>query len=317
MAKNKKKIKWWGVVLISLASVFMLLFTLWGGLNIFKYAIYNDYYSMRQELFKLPDIHNNFVPQGIAYSDKYEHYILTGYMSDNTNSKIYFVKDNNVSTYNLVDGDKKFTKHCGGIAMTGDNVYIATGSKIYTIPYSSFGDNEYVDIGEGTPVNNSASFIFSNDDYIYVGEYCDRATPKYVKDHSYDTDEGNHLAIYTKYSVNDLTTPLQVVSIRDYVQGMAVGNDGRIYLSTSHGLTSSIVYCYEDSALKKSEYQLDGVDVYFLTNHFREIKGPAMFEDLDIVDNKLICSTESACNKYVFGKFFFADYAFSLDVSKI
>ena len=67
----------------------------------------------------------------------------------------------------------------------------------------------------------------------------------------------------------------------------------------------------------KSEHQLDGADVYYLTNHFYELVGPAMFEDLDFVDNKLICSTESACNKYIFGKFFFGDYAFSLNVENI
>lgn len=320
MAKTNNKIKWWGVLLISVGSLFALILTVWGAINILKFPIYSEYYSLKQELFKIPDMHNNFVPQGIAYADDYDTYLVTGYMSDDTASKIYVVdSDKNVRTYNLYQGDEIFTKHCGGIAITKNNIYIATGSRVYTIDYNQLiaDEDKNIEVGTGVKVNNSASFIFSNDNYIYVGEYCDRAVESYVKDHPYDTPEGNHLSIVTKYSVNDLNTPLQIISIRDYVQGFAVGDDGRIYLSTSHGLTSSIIYCYDETSLTKSEHTLDGADVYYLTNHFKEILGPAMFEDLDYVDGKLICSTESACNKYIFGKFFFGDYAFSLDVTNI
>ena len=46
----------------------------------------------------------------------------------------------------------------------------------------------------------------------------------------------------------------------------------------------------------------------------KEIHGPAMGEDLDWTDGKLVTLTESASNKYIFGKFFFADDIVMLDI---
>jgi hypothetical protein len=40
-----------------------------------------------------------------------------------------------------------------------------------------------------------------------------------------------------------------------------------------------------------------------------------MMEDLDFdADGNLIVFNESACNKYIFGKFFFADKIMALDI---
>ena len=41
-----------------------------------------------------------------------------------------------------------------------------------------------------------------------------------------------------------------------------------------------------------------------------------MAEGIDVRDGKFITLTESASNKYVFGKFFFADKIVSLDIKK-
>ena len=41
-----------------------------------------------------------------------------------------------------------------------------------------------------------------------------------------------------------------------------------------------------------------------------------MSEDLDYYDGKVITLFESACDKYIFGKFFFANKIVSLDINK-
>ena len=56
--------------------------------------------------------------------------------------------------------------------------------------------------------------------------------------------------------------------------------------------------------------------LYYLNNCLNEIKGPAMSEDLDYYDGKVITLFESACDKYIFGKFFFANKIVSLDINK-
>ena len=42
-----------------------------------------------------------------------------------------------------------------------------------------------------------------------------------------------------------------------------------------------------------------------------------MAEGLDFTDGKVITLTESASNKYIFGKFFFANYIVSLDIEQL
>ena len=61
------------------------------------------------------------------------------------------------------------------------------------------------------------------------------------------------------------------------------------------------------SAVDSGE-MLDGAKVYYLDNVVKTFNGPAMGEDLDVdSDGKIVTLTESASNKYIFGKFFFAN----------
>ena len=47
--------------------------------------------------------------------------------------------------------------------------------------------------------------------------------------------------------------------------------------------------------------------VYYLEECQKDVKGPAMAEGLDYLDGRVITLTESASDKYIFGKFFFAN----------
>jgi hypothetical protein len=59
------------------------------------------------------------------------------------------------------------------------------------------------------------------------------------------------------------------------------------------------------------------VPLYYLdsSNHLKTVNMPAFSEGLDIVGDRVIISFESACNKYFFGKFFFATDVASYPVS--
>ena len=87
-------------------------------------------------------------------------------------------------------------------------------------------------------------------------------------------------------------------------------------MSTSYGITDSVYYVYDESNAVDSGETLDGAPVYFLGECQSEMRGPAMAEGLDYYDGKVITLTESASDKYIFGKFFFADKIVSLDVLK-
>ncbi len=297
------------VGIIILAAVGLVLLTLL-TLNVAKFFIYSDYYDIKTNICPNPGLGDGFVCQGIAVSEKDGVILVSGYMNDKTASRVYVQHLNSKKTIcvELMKPDgKPFTGHAGGIAITGNNVYIANGSKIYTISLSKFTEaqnRDQVYVGEGTKVNNSASFVYTDETYLYVGEFHDGG--KYVKEHPYETAEGTHHAIVTRYSIDDLKTPDRIYSIRDKVQGICFTPDGRVVMSTSYGLTDTVYYVYNESEARDSTLTLDGAPVYLLEKCVKEIKGPAMGEDLDWYDGKVITLTESASDKYIFGKFFFA-----------
>ena len=173
-------------------------------------------------------------------------------------------------------------------------------------------NGDTLDVGSGVNVNNSASFVYADEEYVYVGEFHDGG--KYVTEHPYQTNDGLYHAIVSKYSHSDLSAPEKVYSIRNKVQGICFTPDGKVILSTSYGLADTVYYVYNEKDATDSRLTLDGAPVYYLNGCIKEIHGPAMGEDLDWSDGKIITLTESASDKYIFGKFFFAYDIVALDI---
>lgn len=304
------------IALTVLSALLSLVIVVWGALNILKFAIYSDYYSIESTLCDNPGLSDGFVCQGICALEDKGKIFVSGYMADKSASRIY-VTDYESNSYfvNLaLENGKAFTGHAGGIAIWGDRVYIANGSKLYfasakSILNSKNGDS--VTITVGAEVNNSASFVFADEEHVYVGEFHDGGA--YITDHPYETKNGTQYAIVSKYTHNDLTAPVKIYSIPDRVQGMCITDSGKIIFSTSYGLTDSEYLVYEEGSAKDSGLTLDGASVYLLEDRIKQISGPAMGEELDFSNGKVITLTESASDKYIFGKFFFANDIVALD----
>ena len=305
-----------GIILGSIVALFVIVIL---GLNLAKFAIYSEYYSIETEYCPNPGISDGFVQQGIASVDGSGLTLVCGYMKDKTqSSRIYVCDSNGVKHYvNLMNLKKPYTGHAGGLATDGQKIYLANGSKIYTMDLAEVLRSENgaeIQIGKGTPVNNNASFVFCDQEYLYVGEF--NYGDSYKCSHPYQTKEGLHKAIVTKYSLSDLTTPLKIYSIRDKVQGIAFV-DGYVVMSTSYGVADSVYYIYNEADAFDSGETLDGAKVYYLEECIKEFNGPAMGEDLDVHDGKIMTLTESASDKYIFGKFFFANDVVLLDFKKL
>lgn len=313
MKKSLKKVG--KILLIVVASLLALVLLVILGLNALKYVIYPDYYESKSDLCKNPGLSDGFVCQGICAYEESGLIFVSGYMKDHSASRIYVTDTENNSYYvSLESEDEIFNGHAGGISVNGDTVYLASDNKLFLIHTQTLINAEngaVIDIGDGITVNNEASFVFADEEFVYVGEFHDGG--KYVTNHLYEFEGGQHHAIMTRYSHDDLTKPDRVYSIRNKVQGMCRTDDGRIVLSTSYGLADSIYYVYDEESAVDSGLTLDGAPVYLLTEVTKEIKGPAMAEGLDFRNGKVITLTESASNKYIFGKFFFADKIVELD----
>lgn len=315
---KKRKGLWYKIPLAIIGTIVCLFGLVWGSLNVFKYAIYSDYYGKMQNLGKIPGINDGFTPQGICVNEENNIYIMTGYQKSKYEaSRIYITGPEYKARYvNLINEDgTNFTGHNGGIACSSDIVYVATDSKLFLLNLKDLLDTDIDQIKLDTyvKVNNSASFVFSNETSLIVGEFNGDG---YVCENEYETiHDGTYYAIASEYSLNDLSKPTRVFSIRNKVQGLAMNEEGDIVLSTSYGLADSRFYYYRlEDYIENSKGELvDGAPLYYLDNPVATLKAPPMSEDMDYSNGKWITYTESACDKYIFGKFFFSDYFYSLD----
>ena len=311
LKKILRKILW--KVLVAIVGLAILAVAV---LNVAKFAIYREYYSMKNDVCVNPGLNDGFACQGIAASEENDVILVSGYMQDHSASRIYVVdSSDNFHYVKLKQADRDFTGHFGGIATSGILVYIASDDTIFTVSLDDVvlaKSGDYVDIGEGVGINNQASFVYTDDTYFYVGEFHNGG--KYnVEGHEIDTAEGMHYAICTKYDLNDLTTPLCIYSIRNEVQGICFTPEGKVIMSTSYGLKDSVFYVYDLSEATESGITMDGAPVYNLERFEKEIKAPAMSEGLDYRNGKVITLFESACNKYLFGKLFGANKIVELE----
>ena len=314
----KKGLRIAGKILLLLVSVLLaLVIVILGGLNCAKFFIYNEYYSLEEEVCKNPGLNDGFVHQGICVDDQSGKILLSGYMSDHSASRIYVTDTDDNSYYVSIYKDgEAFTGHFGGIAVSGNTAYIATDDAIHLITLADILNAENgatLTVEKTIDINNQASYIYIDDTYLYVGEFHDGEN--YITNHPYETNDGQYHAIITRYKLTDLYKPDRIYSVRNKVQGVCFA-EGKIILSTSYGLADSVYYIYNESDCIKSENTLDGAPVYYVNNLEKEFTGPAMAEGLDYYNGKVITMSESASNKYIFGKFFFANKIITLDVLK-
>lgn len=302
-----------GFVAVLLVFIILVL----GWLNLEKVAIYSGFYLYRDVVCKNPGLNDGFVHQGICVDDASGKIVLSGYMADHSASRLYVTDTENNDYYVSLNKDgKAFTGHLGGIAISGETVYIASEDAVHILSLASLmnaKNGDTLNIEKSISVNNQASYIYTDDTYLYIGEFHDGG--QYITEHPYETQDGLYHAIISRYKLNDLTKPDRIYSVRDKVQGICFA-DGKIVLSTSYGLADSVYYIYNESDCIKSENTLDGAPVYYVNNLEKEFTGPAMAEGLDYYNGKVITMSESASNKYIFGKFFFANKIITLDVLK-
>lgn len=302
-------------VLVGFVLALVLLVLL--GLNLFKFGYYNEYFSLLSKEAKNPGLSENFVPQGITHCDNL--FVTVGYMADDTNSRIYTVDyiTGEVKHFPLISDGRSFVGHTGGIQYSNGYFYLANeGNSLYKFTAASVYQKNGTKIEIGLPIklNSNTSFVYGKENFLYVGEF--HKNPEYPCTNEISYNGQIHYAIVEKYDISDLSKPLAVYSIPELVQGFCVKSDGTIVLSTSWSVNSSKFYIYEPEKIVKTGTSYNGADLYFLTEPSKTVKAPAMSEDLDIITiqnhEKVITMFESACNKYVFGKFFFANYIASL-----
>ena len=324
--------------LFLVGGVIALLLIAWLGLHVAKYFMYSDYYKNRETVSNIPALNDGFVPQGLDYDEKTDTYIHSGYNGDdNGYTELYFVNGKDVKKLIPVNASGERIKgHAGGVTRVGDYLYVSDNAKEkegkYGILYIyDFGTLQQAKDGDniqsiGTfKLDTAGSFCFSDDQYIYVGEFYRPVDYETKESHYYTTPSGDeNKAILSAYAVNADGSisgeyPSFSVSIPAQVQGFARTADGKVAVSTSWGLNASHLEIHSEMKDSGTTIGVSGKEVplYYIDSSTRiaDISMPAFSEGLSIKDGKIVISFESACNKYIIGKLFFATKIVSYPVN--
>ena len=297
------------------------------GFKAFDGIKHASFYKNADPVFKTPGIKDNFVQQGFDYVEQDEVFLVAGYMSDKTCSRVYVVQpDGSTAFVNLKKADgSDYTGHTGGIVRNGEYVYITGGDGLDVFSYEDIlaGKDSVQMLGQvKTYVDPAHCYIFG--EYMLTGSFFieeDYETPAHERMTTPCGDENT--SIITAFKLEESQpfgidpTPKAVISTRRCVQGMCVTDDNKVVLSTSYGLSTSQLFVYDTSDLPTVEnytfagttkngqdFSFENIKLLYLESDDCEqvIKAPPMAEELVYLDGKIYIMNESASNKYIFGK---------------
>lgn len=287
---------------------------------------FRNNYADYAELSSIPETENGYVPQGFCVTEDGNNYVISYYHANK--ASIIAVVDahsgERIKTVNLLkaNGDD-FTGHAGGIAQDCGYLYIGNVSKIYRISVdeiNAVADGGSVKLADSITVDIKCSFINSDGEYLYAGEF-------YTFDFNgaYDTDSAHHIAVsafersYARccaYKLSELNesfdngesnTPIPTfaLALPNRVQGFARGENGEFILSTSYGRNNdSFILVYDDVTATESDGKAiigdREIPLFYFTNADKEatLRQPPLLEGIDSSSGKLYGIFESGAEKY-------------------
>ena len=297
-------------VLLGLVALVILILAV---LHIGVTVKYWDYFKNADSVFMIPGLFDNIVPQGFDYIPETDTYLMCGYMSDGTSSRIYVRFPDGTTRYTSLyhaDGSV-YDKHAGGICHNGDFVYLAgdDGVDVFSFDQVILGGEAQM---LGTiPTGHDMAFCSFHDGLLYAGNFYYPEHYETPDHHRITTPAGDqNTSLITVFRADDSfefgidPQAVAAISAPDKVQGMTFTEDG-IVLSISWSLTdSNLLFYEEDQRVGSVEVPTGEVPLYYLDseNLLHTAVLPPMSEELVYRDGRVEVMCESACNKYMFGK---------------
>ncbi|MBQ7373371.1 MAG: hypothetical protein IJW64_02260 [Clostridia bacterium] len=341
MEKVKTKMALWKKLLIVFLALLLVVCLAFGGFVAYFRLPVQDYYNASEKAFVIPDLNVGVIPQGFDYDKNNDYFLMSAYMKDDSPSRLYLIDNATGKVVKKVtfktDKGKIFDGHFGGVALYSDFLYVANGKSLLVYSYSDIlkaTDGGVIDCLGKVSTSKSdedyckVSFVTVSDDTLYVGEYYSDKGYDTLDSHRFETSTGEYnSAIALEFKLSESyplgidATPKKAYSLPNKVQGMYV-TSGKIYLSTSYGLSFSHILEYDKNKLnsEKSTKVLDTevsvlvLDESCLANDY---KLPPMSEEIVVLDNELYVMNESASTKYIFGKFTGGKWCYKTDLTKL
>ena len=328
------------ITVITLSIIIGVIILALAGVKIGERIIFSEFYKDANKEFKMPGVNDGLVQQGMVYNSEKEVFIVAGYMSDNTASRVYVVsKDGKVlSKTQLKNEDgSDYLGHTGGVEFYKNNLYITEGTKekgydggldVFPLNEVLEGKEEVKKVGRVKTYNNPA-YCHIYDGYMFVGEFYRENDYETLDSHRIETPSGDlNTALITVFKLDDSkfnvsSKPCAAISTTGAIQGMYILDGKEIVLSSSWGLSKSKLYFY-DMLYIKSDLEtviIDGnpLSLYHLDSACLKdtLEAPPMAEEIVYLDGKLYILNESACKKYIFGKFLSANnlYSYEYEIS--
>lgn len=313
-----KKIAWISVGAAVLALAIFLLIWYFG-------ASFPAFEKMSKKEFSIPGLKDGVCPQGLCALPENEQgyeFAMSGYCGEKA-SRVYLIGGGEKERYiTLTKDGKADNSHFGGVTVSEEYLYVASGREIACVPLESAlaaeqGEGvaaEYFDVGL------QAAFCQYYEGELYVGEFYRAGNYETPKEHHLEVAGGeiNHAFVYAFASAEgavgegeeigcgiDFTSPVKVLSVCDQVQGIAVF-EGGIALSCSYGLPASKLRVYKNvlNGEPSNSVQIGdtALPLYILdaSNALQTIAAPCMSEEIAVKDGRLYILFESASNKYKF-----------------
>ena len=302
------------------------------------------YYVISDREFKIPGISDALVPQGFDYLESSGTFFVGGYKSNGGTSAIYTVEQRTrrVTGYTyLADSEGNPLKvHVGGIAMY-DRYMFVTGDDANILVFNAI---DFINKGEGHTAKllGKISTKFGDDEIIpawihftngrlIVGEFYREPNYPTADSHVFKTSSGdeNHAIALCYAFTHDHednygieSKPSEVYSLPGLVQGLAVNEDGTIWISQSWGTAKSTIACYDISKGGPSTTMKTGdleLPVYSLDSSTLKtyIYAPPMSEEIVIANGSLYVINESASDKYIFGKLTGGRWCYSTNINSL
>ncbi len=323
--KEKKSRKGLIVFLKVIACTLIIIAILLIGIRIGEKIAFAPFYNSAVREMPVPGVNSGFVGQGLDYVAEEDAFLTCGYSSQKGKpSMVYVMKDGKWSKTELKNADgSDYTAHTGGIAHNGEYCYITgdDGCDVFLLKDVLSGGTAQ-ELGVITsPAGHDPAYVVIHDGMLYEGSFYRAGNYETPQNERITTPCGDeNTAVIYAYRLDGNcpfgvdNTPVAAYSTTGLVQGMTFA-DGKMVLSLSYGLAASHLKYYDISqaAKKRGNIGDNTLDIYYCDSDclVRDVTAPPMSEEIVYKDGRIFIMTESASNKYIFGKFMSGRYIYS------
>lgn len=283
----KKIIK---VILIFIIALAVIFIANYARINI-RYLISKSDYK---EEFKVQGIQDGYVPQALAYSDKYNVVLQTSYNSKHDVSKLFitdFESGNLLKELKLkkVNGEDN-SNHVGGIATDNKDIWITNDYEVNIYDLEEIMNDETNDSvnsikDEKLPIRGD--FALYKDNTLWIGDFC--LSPFYKVP--------NNDPKLNMYKVEekeiDFNKPEKTISLPKMVQGMWITEDKILFTESFTYLINSNLAVYKNITNEgRNDLKFDK------SNFIKNIKLPPMAEGFFEKEGRLYILFENSADTY-------------------